>query len=56
MKKLKLKTFKFLFGTTKSFVEAYQSLFLLVLTKEKVYHLKRFSNKVNFNSIYQNDY
>nr|AOE08434.1 hypothetical protein [uncultured bacterium] len=56
MKKPKLKIYNILLETTKGVVEAYQTLFLLVLSKEVVYYLKRFSNKVNFNSNYQNDY
>ena len=54
--KSKLKTYNILLKTTKVVVEAYQILFLLVLNKEVVCILKRFSNKVNFNSIFQNDY
>ena len=56
MKKSKLKTYNIWLKTTKVVVEAYQILFLLVLNKEVVCILKRFSNKVNFNSIFQNDY
>ena len=56
MKKSKLKTYNILLETTKVIVETYQTLFLLVLSKEVVCILKQFSNKVNFNSIFQNDY
>ena len=56
MKKSKLKTYNILLETTKVVLEAYQTLFLLVLNKEVICVLKRFSNKVNFNSIFQNDY
>jgi|TARA_B100001093_G_C26338755_1_gene805055 hypothetical protein len=56
MKKTKLKTYDVLLETTKVVVEAYQTLFLLVLNKEVFCVLKRFSNKMNFNSIFQNDY
>jgi len=56
MKKLKLKTYNILLETNKVVLDLYPSLFLLVLSKEAIYDLKRFSKKMNFNSIYQNDY
>tara|TARA_B100000575_G_C22970846_1_gene560439 strand:- start:145 stop:315 length:171 start_codon:yes stop_codon:yes gene_type:complete len=56
MKKSKLKNYNILLETTKIVVEAYHILFLLVLNKEVICVLKRFSNRVNFNSIFQNDY
>tara|TARA_B100001057_G_scaffold98712_1_gene95433 strand:+ start:944 stop:1114 length:171 start_codon:yes stop_codon:yes gene_type:complete len=56
VKKSKLKTYNILLETTKVVGEAYQTLFLLVLNKEVFCVLKRFSYKVNFNSIFQNDY
>lgn len=56
MKKSKLKTYNILLETTKVVVKAYQTLFLLVLSKEVVCTLKQFFHKVNFNSIFQNDY
>ena len=51
MKKSKLKTYNILLETSQVVAEAYQTLFLLVLSKEVVCNLKRVSNKVNFNSI-----
>tara|TARA_B100000941_G_scaffold187697_1_gene135131 strand:- start:264 stop:428 length:165 start_codon:yes stop_codon:yes gene_type:complete len=52
----KLKTYNILLETNKVVLEPYRSLFLLVPSKEAVYNLKRFFKKMNFNSIYQNDY
>ena len=56
MKKSKLITYNILLETTKVIVVTYQTLFLLVLRKVVFCVLKRFPNKVNFNSIFQNDY
>ncbi len=56
MKKLKLKIYNIFLETNKVVLEPYRSLFILVLNKEGIYNLKCFSKKMNFNSIYQNDY